>query len=1096
MNDQPDTRAANSLPSSAVGEKSPRLRHWFLPLVAGWTILIAALAGWSFYQEYLATLAIVRSAARDAFNKDLLYRRWASAYGGVYVPITDQTPPNPYLAGVPERDITTPSGKKLTLMNPAYMTRQAHELAETQSGVRGHITSIKPLRPKNVADDWEKKALLAFERGEKEVSSLELMGKDRYLRLMRPLVAEQGCLKCHASQGYKLGDIRGGISVSVPWAPARDTLLGQLPVLLAAYGTIWAIGILGLYGFRTRLQRHLSNLKRSEEALRKQETFTRVMLENQSDGIVACDADMKLVVFNRTAREWHGVDVRDLPPEQWSDYYTLYDAEGTAPLSSEAIPLVRAFCGEHVEQAGMAIRAKNRETRYITASGDAFFDDSGRKLGAVAIMRDITALKKAEVALRESEEKHRLILDNSSDLIWCLNPEGVFTYVSSSWKRVTGYEPSSILDTSFPSIIHPDDVAACLMQLSRVIETKEITQSQEYRVRHADGSWHWHVAAGTPVLEPGGEVVSVVGVSRDVTERKQAEEELRDSKQQLDIAIEGAGMGAWHWDIVEDKRCFSDQACSLLGINTATFRGTADEFFAVMPPEDREAVKAALSRALDRDVPYESDYRTTWSDGSVHWITTRGKLFRDKAGRPLRLSGVVWDVTARKRAEEELLHAKAELQQYATILESSNRALEEFNHLAEAATRAKSQFLANMSHEIRTPMTAILGYADLMLDENIGRGTREHVEVIKRNGEHLLGLINDILDLSKVEAGKIQIEPVRCSPRELAADVVVLMRVRAAAKHLKLETELAGPLPETVLTDPLRLRQVLVNLVGNAIKFTDRGEVRITVRLTSDGGPPRLRFDVTDSGIGMNETQIGGLFQAFSQADNSSTRKFGGTGLGLCISKRLTEALGGNIEVRSEPGMGSTFSVIIDPGPLDGIRLLREVPEPKIQPSPLATLPAAEIGELHGRILLAEDGLDNQRLICLLLRKAGADVVAVENGQLAVEAALAAREAGQPFRVILMDMQMPVMDGYVAARRLRARGYTGPIIALTAHAMAEDCQKCLDAGCDNWATKPIDRQKLLATVAPWVARAQTHCDLPKCATSESNATSAAPTASV
>ncbi|MBU4273387.1 MAG: hypothetical protein KKA28_16130 [Planctomycetes bacterium] len=270
-------------------------------------------------------------------------------------------------------------------------------------------------------------------------------------------------------------------------------------------------------------------------------------------------------------------------------------------------------------------------------------------------------------------------------------------------------------------------------------------------------------------------------------------------------------------------------------------------------------------------------------------------------------------------------------------LKASNRALEESKRLAECANRAKSEFLANMSHEIRTPMTAILGYADLMADENVGLATRERIAVIKRNAQHLLGLIDDILDLSKIEAGKLQIEPARCSPVQLLAEVVSLMRPQAAAKQLKLNTELAGPLPETVLTDPLRLRQVLVNLVGNAIKFTDQGEVRVTVRLISGLGkgtvpfssdenrdsppaiPPRLCFDVTDTGIGMNEEQVEKLFQPFSQVDNSSTRKFGGAGLGLALSKHLVEALGGSIEVRSEPGKGSAFIVMIDPGPLDGM---------------------------------------------------------------------------------------------------------------------------------------------------------------------------------
>ncbi len=290
-----------------------------------------------------------------------------------------------------------------------------------------------------------------------------------------------------------------------------------------------------------------------------------------------------------------------------------------------------------------------------------------------------------------------------------------------------------------------------------------------------------------------------------------------------------------------------------------------------------------------------------------------------------------------------------------------------------------------------------------------------------------------------------------------------------------------------MLTDPLRLRQVLVNLVGNAIKFTDQGEIRLAVRLISDRGLPRLCFDVTDTGVGMNEEQVGMLFQSFNQVDSSSTRKFGGTGLGLCISKHLAEALGGHIEVRSAPGTGSTFILTIDPGPLDGIDSIRNADEALLDRPPTTMAATPDQITLHARILLAEDGLDNQRLIAMLLRKNGADVTAVENGQLAVAAALAARGAGEPFDLILMDMQMPVMDGYEATRQLRQQGHTAPIVALTAHAMAEDCQKCLDAGCDGYATKPIDRQKLVATVAAWVARGRTPCNSPDSSSGDSQA---------
>jgi len=501
----------------------------------------------------------------------------------------------------------------------------------------------------------------------------------------------------------------------------------------------------------------------------------------------------------------------------------------------------------------------------------------------------------------------------------------------------------------------------------------------------------------------------------------------------------------------QQGRCLAINPMGLEKIGLSKTEMLGISYLDMWPREARPVIEAAFTKALEgQRTEFEAKYLRP--DGeAITWEVVLSPVF-DCYDHARRVVEIATDITDRRCAEDKLRRAQK---------------------AAEAATQAKTEFLTNMSHEIRTPMTAILGYADLMFEENAGRTTQKHIAVIKRNGKHLLGLINDILDLSKIETGKMQIELTRCSPSELVSEIASLMRAQADAKHLKLETELAGPLPETVLTDPLRLRQVLVNLVGNAIKFTDQGEVRIAVRLACDGGSPRLRLDVTDTGIGMSEEQIGKLFQPFTQVDNSSTRKFGGTGLGLCISKRLTEALGGDIEVRSALGKGSAFSVMIDPGPLDGIRMVHEGQEPAIQPPPIAGPAAVGKIVLHGRILLAEDGLDNQQLISFLLKKAGADVAAVENGQLACEAALAASKTGRPFDAILMDMQMPVMDGYEATRRLRELGYTGPIIALTAHSMVTDRQKCLDAGCDDYATKPIDRQTLLATVAPWMAHAST-----------------------
>jgi signal transduction histidine kinase/CheY-like chemotaxis protein/HPt (histidine-containing phosphotransfer) domain-containing protein len=395
---------------------------------------------------------------------------------------------------------------------------------------------------------------------------------------------------------------------------------------------------------------------------------------------------------------------------------------------------------------------------------------------------------------------------------------------------------------------------------------------------------------------------------------------------------------------------------------------------------------------------------------------------------------------------------------------------------AETATRAKSEFLANMSHEIRTPMTSILGFAEDLLDPSLSELDKINaVKTIRSNGEHLLQVINDILDLSKIEAGKLEVEQISVSPLQVVADVESLMRVNAQRQGLSLDIEYLGAIPETILSDPTRVRQILINLIGNAIKFTKTGGIRLTVELTGDvstqtpDAGAMLRFEVVDTGIGMTAEQIARLFQPFTQADNSTTRQFGGTGLGLVIAKRLAEMLGGTIVVESQPGVGTTFRVTIATGPLEGVKMVEHTDGATFAlPDGTVTTPA--LPSLCGRVLLAEDGLDNQRLIAFILKRAGAEVVVADNGRLAVDLAMAAREEGKPYDVILMDMQMPVLDGYAATSLLRQKGYTGPIIALTAHAMASDREQCLNAGCDDFISKPIDRQQFFATLAKHVPR--------------------------
>jgi signal transduction histidine kinase/DNA-binding response OmpR family regulator len=769
-------------------------------VLVAWLAAIGGLVWWYNADHEADLTEMARIYARACHEKDVIYRRWNAAQGGVYVPVSKGSQPNPYLR-VPEREVSTPSGRKLTLVNPAYMTRQVHELAANTGGVRAHITSLKPLNPNNGPDPWEEESLLALENGDKEASVVIHQDGEHTARLMRPLFVEQSCLTCHGQQGSKVGDLRGGISVTVPvdciW-DAGTRQARQVLVVLGGIGLLGAVTIV-LCG-RSIMKRHR---EREEVVERLQGTNASLLQLNQR--LTAAANEIKLLM------------------------------------------------GEVVTTATFTARFNN------------------------------------------------------------------------------------------PSLV-------------RCWEQKGCDQSN------------------CPAF--------------------------------------GRQQGLRCWEIV-GTRC----------------KGNIQGKFA---QKLKECARCDVYQAARADP-----------------ICELGETFNDMI----------------------------------VILGDRQAELEEARVLSESATRAKSEFLANMSHEIRTPMTAILGFAEVLQGEMLHDGAPperiEAIRTIRRNGEHLLEVINEILDLSKIEAGKLEVARVACSPQQVLSDVISLMRVRANAKALALKVEYVGGIPESIQSDPVRLRQILINLVGNAIKFTETGDVQVVVRLLPRPGEcPLLQFEVVDSGIGLTREQVGTLFKPFSQGDSSTTRKFGGTGLGLAISKRLAGMLGGDIRVSSTPGKGSTFAVTVETGRLEGTRLLKDLSESAVDLSRRPRATTAQTMKLDGRILLAEDGVDNQRLIAFLLKTAGAEVTLAEDGKLACEAALAARANGTPFAVILMDMQMPVMDGYEATRRLRAEGYRGPIIALTAHAMAQDRQKCIEAGCDDYTTKPVDRQALLATVAQWAKRAPARAAAP------------------
>ena len=492
----------------------------------------------------------------------------------------------------------------------------------------------------------------------------------------------------------------------------------------------------------------------------------------------------------------------------------------------------------------------------------------------------------------------------------------------------------------------------------------------------------------------------------------------------------------------------NDAALEMFGAATkADFCGrTPGRFSPPKQPNGEDSGIAAAQRIEDAFRTGEQRFEWQHVRGSGEVFDAEVLLSRQtEDGKPI-LQASVRDISERKREEEMLLEAR---------------------QAAIAANQAKSEFLANMSHEIRTPLNGILGYCELLRRGTSDPGqAAEHVEVIHASGEHLLALINDVLDLSKIEAGRMTFEQIRCSPHAVIRDVLSMLRVKAVEKGLQLESIWKAGVPTTIQSDPARLKQLLINLVGNAIKFTEAGQITVTTSAVELGNDTLLQIDIEDTGIGLTDDQLDRIFDPFDQADTSITRRFGGTGLGLSICRRIAEGLGGGITVRSKLGVGSVFSCRIGCGPLEGVdrtaheafEAVGHLPE-RFEVAPPSSLQGT-------RVLLCEDGEVNRRLVKLVLEEVGVEVVEAIHGQEALD--VVKREPGN-FDVILMDMQMPVMDGYTAAGRLRDLGYDRDIIALTAHAMSHDREKCLAAGCTRYLSKPIDIDELVSEIQQSIA---------------------------
>lgn len=674
------------------------------------------------------------------------------------------------------------------------------------------------------------------------------------------------------------------------------------------------------------------------------------------------------------------------------------------------------------------------------------------------VIRYAIERKEYERQLLASEERYRTVFENSAVAIIVVDNDLRLVSWNQVTERLLGMDRSDLQGREVSTLYPPEEWQKLLALRvphptgGKRLETKIIRKTGEI----VDVEISLSMLTG-----PHGEITGSMGVMTDITMRKKAETALREREERLNLAISGGDLATWDWNIPTGHIDVNPRWHEMLGYARDEVQPHLSTWENLIHPDDQPRIWAVLEAHFQSRIDsYESEHRLRHKSGRWIWVLDKGRVTeRDEAGRPLRACGTHLDITEWKEAEASLKQAKEQAERMSWDLVEATRRANDMAAQAEAANAAKSQFLASMTHEIRTPMNAIIGFSDLLADQELTAEQRDYVAMIRDSGRHLLDLINDILDLSKIEAGRFQVEMENCELPAVLHSVEAMMRPLADKKGLELKVVRNPNVPDLIRTDGFRLRQCLANLVNNAVKFTQTGHVHIRVSPDGSQEKPRLRFDVEDTGIGIPPEKQQLIFEPFTQADGTTTRKYGGTGLGLSITRKLAVLLGGEVSVTSEPGQGSVFSLTISADPC--------APEtaPSQDSATSRTMENAnpQPTRFHGRVLVAEDVRTNQLLIKLMLERLGLDVTVVENGDQVV--AEASRNA---YDLILMDVEMPRKNGHEATRELRRLGLTTPIVALTAHAMKEDRQDCLAAGCDDYLAKPIERDKLVAVLTQYL----------------------------
>lgn len=769
----------------------------------------------------------------------------------------------------------------------------------------------------------------------------------------------------------------------------------------------------------------------------------KTIFSDSSAAVVSCDKSGKVINLNLMARELTGWSNHEAVGLPLTDVFHIINPE--VRTETELPPGAVAYqghvvAGRRIDPYGTRLRSRNGIEYNISYDYTPVKDAADAVTGMVLVFHNRTDWARGREFAQKKAEELRQAFDFTYDWEYWVDSTEAIIHLSASCERISGYSKEEFMaDASLLGrIVHPEDRARHEQHLNEYHHSDVGCDRFEFRIVTKSGEVRDIQHACQNVVDSEGQSLGRRGSNRDITEQKRTERELEQVTASLSLAARAARVGIWEYDVTTNGLTWDEQMFRLYGIKRGEFTGAYDTWERGVHPDDLERSVLELQRAVRGEKEFDTEFRVIWPDGSIHHIRAFAILHQGSPNEPLTLIGTNYDITESKVSEERLRSA---------VL------------AAEAGSLAKSVFLANMSHEIRTPMNAILGYAQVMQrDPALTLEQAEHLSIIIRSGSHLVKIINDILDMSKIESGRSILNKNNFCLRDLLDDVEFMFRSRAEAKGLKLLMEAGNDVPPYLRADEGKLRQVLVNLVGNAVKFTDAGGVAIRVRAdefsdvhTGDKPIVRMVVEVEDSGPGISDGDLSRLFVPFMQGEDGA--KVGGTGLGLAISRKFVEMMGGHLDVITKMGKGSCFRAEMLLETTEGCDVVKKPEEQRIT--------GVVSGAGQFRVLVVDDIKDNRNVLLELLRPVGFDLAEACNGVEALE-----KFATWAPHAVLMDMRMPIMDGYEAVRRLRISeaGRQVLIIAVTASAF-EDSQKLVMAvGVDGYLRKPFRAEELFGAL--------------------------------